>query len=365
MIPIARPQIGEAEKKAVLEVLDSGMLVQGPRVKRLEERFAEVCGTRYAVATSSGTTALHIALLAHDIGPGDEVITTPFTFISTVNAILFVGAKPVFVDIEEETFNINPALIEAAVTPRTRAIIPVHLYGYPCDMDAVMEIAQRHDRSAERSRRSLVIIEDAAQAVSATYKGRATGSFGTGCFSLYATKNIMSGEGGMITTDDKALAERCRLLRSHGMRRRYYYESLGYNFRMSDLHAAIGLAQMDRLEEFTAKRRANAAYLSAHIESVVTPRVREGYEHVWHQYTVRVDGGRDRDAAVRQLNEAGVGTGIFYPVPAHQHAYVRDVVGDVSLPVTERLAQEVLSLPVHPGLSQANLETIVAAVNNV
>ena len=356
MIPIARPQIGEAEKKAVLEVLDSGMLVQGPRVKRLEERFAEVCGTCYAIATSSGTTALHIALLAHDIGPGDEVITTPFTFISTVNAILFVGAKPVFVDVEEETFNINPALIEAAVTPRTRAIMPVHLYGYPCDMDAVIEIARRHD---------LVVIEDAAQAVSATYKGRPTGSFGTGCFSLYATKNIMSGEGGMITTDDETLAERCRLLRSHGMRRRYYYEFLGYNFRMSDLHAAIGLAQMDRLEEFTAKRRANAAYLSAHIESVVTPRVREGYGHVWHQYTVRVDGGRDRDAAVRQLNEASVGTGIFYPVPAHQHAYVRDVVGDVSLPVTERLAGEVISLPVHPGLSQAELETIVAEVNNV
>ena len=356
MIPIARPQIGEAEKKAVLEVLDSGMLVQGPRVKRLEERFAEVCGTRYAIATSSGTAALHIALLAHDIGLGDEVITTPFTFISTVNAILFVGAKPVFVDIEEETFNINPALIEAAITPRTRAIIPVHLYGYPCDMDAVMEIARRHN---------LVVIEDAAQAVSATYKGRTTGSFGTGCFSLYATKNVMSGEGGMITTDDEALADRCRLLRSHGMRRRYYYESLGYNFRMSDLHAAIGLAQMDRLEEFTAKRRANAAYLSAHIESVVTPRVREGCEHVWHQYTVRVDGGRDRDAAVRQLNEAGVGTGIFYPVPAHQHAYVRDVVGEVSLPVTERLAQEVVSLPVHPGLSQADLEQIVAAVNGI
>lgn len=356
MIPIARPQIGEAEKKAVLEVLDSGMLVQGPRVKRLEERFAEVCGTRYAIATSSGTTALHIALLAHDIGPGDEVITTPFTFIATVNPILFVGAKPVFVDIEEQTFNIDPALIEAAVTPRTRAIMPVHLYGYPCDMDAVMEIARRHD---------LVVIEDAAQAVSATYKGRATGSFGTGCFSLYATKNVTAGEGGMITTDDEKLAERCRLLRSHGMRRRYYYEFLGYNFRMSDLHAAIGLAQMDRLEGFTAKRRANAAYLSTHIESVVTPRVREGYEHVWHQYTVRVDGGRDRDAAVRQLNEAGVGTGIFYPVPAHQHAYVRDVVGEVSLPVTERLAGEVISLPVHPGLSQTDLETIVAEVNNV
>jgi len=356
MIPIARPQIGEAEKQAVLDVLDSGMLVQGPRVARLEERFAAVCGTRYAVATSSGTTALHIALMAHSIGPGDEVVTTPFTFIASVSSILFVGAKPVFVDIEEETFNINPALIEAAVTPRTRAIIPVHLYGYPCDMDAVMDVARRHN---------LVVIEDAAQAIGATYKGKPVGSFGTGCFSLYATKNVMAGEGGMITTDDEALADRCQLLRSHGMRKRYHYECLGYNLRMSDLHAAIALAQMDRLEEFTAKRRANAAYLSAHITSVVTPQVREGYEHVWHQYTVRVDGGRDRDAAVQQLRDAGVGTGIFYPIPAHQHDYVRDVVGQVSLPVAEQLSQEVLSLPVHPGLSQADLDTIVAAVNRL
>ena len=211
MIPISRPQISEAEKKAVLEVLDSGMLAQGPRVARLEERFAEVCGTRYAVATSSGTTALHIALLAHDIGPGDEVITTPFTFMATVNSILFVEAKPVLVDIEEETFNINSALIETAVTPRTRAIIPVHLYGYPCDMDAVMDIARQHN---------LLVIEDAAQAIGATYKGKPMGSFGTGCFSLYATKNVAAGEGGVITTDDEALAERCRMLRSHGMRRR-------------------------------------------------------------------------------------------------------------------------------------------------
>jgi perosamine synthetase len=356
MIPISRPLISEAEKKAVLEVLDSGMLVQGVQVARLEERFAEVCGTRHAVATSSGTTALHIALLAHGIGTGDEVITTSFTFIATVNAILFVGARPVFVDIEAETFNINPVLIEAAVTPRTRAIIPVHLYGYPCDMDAVMEVARRHD---------LTVIEDAAQAIEATYKGKPVGSFGMGCFSLYATKNVAAGEGGMITTDDEPLAERCRLLRNHGMRRRYHYEFLGYNFRMTNLHAAIALAQMDRLEEFTAKRRANAAYLSTHINSVVTPQVREGYGHVWHQYTVRVDGGRDRDAAVRELNEAGIGTGIFYPVPAHQHDYIRDVVGDVHLPVTERLAREVLSLPVHPGLSQADLEQIAEAVNRL
>jgi len=356
MIPISRPQISAAEKEAVLEVLESGMLAQGPRVARLEERFAAVCGTRYAVATSSGTTALHVALLAHSIGPGDEVITTPFTFIATVNAILFVGARPVFVDIEEETFNINPALIEGAVTPRTRAIVPVHLYGYPCAMDAVMEVVRRYD---------LVVIEDAAQAIGATHEGKPAGSFGTGCFSLYATKNVTAGEGGVITTDDEGLAEHCRMLRNHGMRQRYYYEFLGYNFRMTDLHGAIGLAQMDRLEEFTAKRRANAAYLSAHITSVITPQVREGYEHVWHQYTVRVDGGRDRDAAVHQLNEAGVGTGIFYPLPAHQYGYVRAVVGEVRLPVAERLAQEVISLPVHPGLSQTDLEQIVEAVNDL
>jgi perosamine synthetase len=356
MIPISRPQIGEAEKQAVLEVLDSGMLAQGKRVAQLEEQFAELCGTRYAVATSSGTTALYLALLVHDVGSGDEVITTPFTFIATANSVLFVGAKPVFVDIEEETFNIDPASIEAAITPRTRAIIPVHLYGYVCDMDAIMDIAQRHD---------LLVIEDAAQAVGATYKGKPAGSFGTGCFSLYATKNVTSGEGGMITTDDEWLAEQCRLLRNHGMRKRYHYEFLGYNLRMTDLHAAIGVAQMARWKAFTAKRRANAAYLSERITSVITPKVRDGYEHVWHQYTVRVKDGTDRDAAVQQLREAGVGTGIFYPIPAHQHRYMRDIVGEVSLPVAEQLAQEVISLPVHPGLTQADLDTIVGAVNEL
>jgi dTDP-4-amino-4,6-dideoxygalactose transaminase len=354
MIPIAKPSITEAEKQAVLEVLESGMLAQGKRVAGLEERFAEVCETCYAIATSSGTTALHIALMAHEIGPGDEVITTPFTFIATVNSILYVGATPVLVDIEEESFNIDPALIEDAITPRTRAIMPVHLYGYPCDMDAVLDITQRHD---------LLVIEDAAQAIGARYKGKSTGGFGTGCFSLYATKNVVAGEGGMITTDDESLADRCRLLRSHGMRRRYHYESMGYNFRMSDLHAAIALAQMDRLEELKAKRRANAAYLSEHITSVVTPKVRDGYEHVWHQYTIRVDGGRDRDAALQQLRDAGVGAGIYYPIPIHQHAYLHEVLGEPSLPVAEQLSHEVISLPIHPALSQADLEQIVKAVN--
>jgi perosamine synthetase len=356
MIPISKPFIGEEEKANVLKVLESGMLAQGPMVAKLEECFAIVCGVKHAIATTSGTTALHVALLAHGIGPGDEVITTPFTFIASANSILFTGAKPVFVDIDPETFNIDPTKIEAAITPRTKAILPVHLYGYVCDMDALQAIADRHN---------LVIIEDACQAVGATYRGKVAGSFGTGAFSLYATKNVMSGEGGMITTNDDAVAEQCRLIRSHGMKRRYYHEMIGFNFRMSDLHAAIGLAQVDRLADFTKKRTQNAAYLNENIKSVITPKVKPGYGHVWHQYTIRVDGDRDRDAAVKQLNDAGVGTGIFYPVPAHQQQYMREIIGDVHLPVAEQLAKEVISLPVHPQLSQADLEVIAAEVNKL
>ena len=210
-----------------------------------------------------------------------------------------------------------------------------------------------------------MILEDACQAVGATYQGKVAGSFGTGAFSLYATKNVMSGEGGMITTNDDAVAEQCRLIRNHGMKRRYYHEMVGYNFRMSDLHAAIGLAQMDRLEKFTKARAHNAQYLNANLKTVVTPKVKEGYGHVWHQYTIRVDGGRDRDAAVKQLADAGVGSGIFYPVPAHKQEYMREIAGEYHLPVAEKLANEVISLPVHPQLSQADLETIVAEVNKL
>jgi len=357
MIPISKPFIGDEEKRAVLAVLESGMLAPGPRVAALEAQWAKVCGVTHAIATSNGTTALHAALLAHDIGPGDEVITSPFTFIASVNSIIYCGARPVFVDVEAETFNLDPALIEDAITPRTKAIMPVHLYGLPCDMAAVRIIAARHH---------LAIIEDAAQAIGAEHNGKRAGSFGTGCFSLYATKNVTSGEGGMITTDDDAIAETCRLLRAHGMKQRYHHEMLGYNFRMTDLHAAIGLAQLNRLDEFTARRRANAEYLSAHIESIVTPTVRDGYAHVWHQYTIRVNGGRSRDDAVKQLNEAGIGTGIFYPIPAHQQQHVRAMgLGDAHMPVAEQLAREVISLPVHPLLSQDDLETIVNAVNTL
>lgn len=355
-IHISKPDITEAEKSAVMEVLDSGFLAQGPRTAAFEERFAHLCGVRHAIAVSNGTCALQTGLLAHDIGPGDEVITSPFTFMATVNAILFTGAKPVFVDIEEDSFNINADLIEAAITPHTKAIMPVHLYGQICDMDKILAVAEEYH---------LQVIEDACQAVLATYDGQFAGSFGTGAFSFYATKNLMTGEGGMVTTNDEAIAQRCRMIRSHGMKQRYYHDIVGYNFRLTDLQSAIGLAQLDRLERMTAKRRENAAYFNAHIESVVTPKTLERREHVWHQYTVRVVNGGGRDAAVKQLNEAGIDTGIYYPVPVHQQRSIAGFVGEVHMPVAEQMATQVMSLPVHPLLSSEDLAIIVEEVNKL
>lgn len=353
MIPIARPLITDEEKQAVVEALESGQLAQGRRVQAFEEAFAAYCGARHAIATSSGTTALHTALLAHGIGPGDEVITTPFSFVATANAILFVGARPVFVDIEPETFNIDPQRIEAAITPRTKALLPVHLYGHPADIPALQELAQRH---------GLAIIEDAAQAHGAAYNGQQVGTWGTGCFSFYPTKNMTTAEGGIITTNDDAVAERARMIRSHGQRSRYEHHMLGYNFRMTDIHAAIGLVQMQHLEKWNAQRIENARYLSEHLEGVVTPTVRPDYRHVFHQYTVRVR--PDRDAFAGWLRERGIGTGIHYPRPIHRQPFYQELGYDGNLPVSEAASQEVLSLPVHPGLSQEDLETIVDTIGN-
>lgn len=356
MIYVSKPHITDAEKKAVLAVLDSGMLAQGKKTSELEQMFATLCQTKHAIATSSGTTALHLALLAHGIGKGDEVITTPFTFIASTSSILFTGACPVFVDIEDETYNIDVKKIETAITSRTKAILPIHLYGHPCDMDAISSIAEKHN---------LAIIEDAAQAIGAEYKNKPVGGFGTAAFSLYATKNVMSGEGGMITTNDDDIADKIRMLRSHGSKRRYYHEMLGYNFRMSDIHAAIGVEQLKRWDELTSKRRSNASYLSDHLQKVVLPTEKKWARHVWHQYTVRVPQGIERDGVVEHLREHGVGTGIFYPVPIHKQEYVQQLVGNLSLPVSERVANEVISLPVHPLVSREDLEIIVKAVNTL
>lgn len=354
MIPISKPYIGEEEKQAVLDVLDSGMLVQGKQTATLEQKFAEVTGTKFAIATSSGTTALHVALLAHGIGPGDEVITTPFTFFATVSSILYVGATPVFVDINEETFNINPEEIEQAITPKTKAIMPVHLFGYPCDMKKIMDLAKSYH---------LIVIEDAAQAIGATFEEKSVGSFDTGCFSLYATKNITCGEGGMITTNDEDFANLCKLIRNHGMQKRYFHEILGFNFRMSDLHAAIGVIQMERLRNFIDKRRENASFYNSRLKKVILPSVKDGYGHVWHQYTIRIS---EREKAIERLTSAGIGTGIFYPTPAYQQKPIKDRgLGNITLPIVERITKEVLSIPVHPLLSQRELETIVTEVNKL
>jgi len=354
-IPISKPLLAAEERAALLEVFDSGMLVQGRRVQQFEEAFAGYAGARHAIATSSGTTALQTALMAHGIGRDDEVITTSFTFIASANAIQFVGARPVFVDIDPATFTIDAAQIEAAITPRTRAVMPIHLYGLMADMPAMAEIASRH---------GLAIIEDACQAHGAAIGGRKAGGFGTGCFSFYPSKNMTTGEGGMITTDDDEIARRCRLIRHHGMDQQYLHETLGYNFRMMDLQAAVGSVQLQKLEAFVEQRIANAAYLSAHLRGVTTPHTPAGYRHAFHQYTVRVpDGQRDRLSA--GLTERGVGNRIYYPLPVHQQPYYRKLGYTDVLPAVERACQEVLSLPVHPALTQEELIRIVEAVNEV
>ena len=352
-IHIAKPQLGEGEKAAVMAVLDSGMLAQGKRVAEFEARFAELCGVRQAVAAASGTASLWLAMLAHGIGAGDEVITTPFSFIASSNCALYVGARPVFVDIEPDTGLIDAAAIEAKITARTRAILPVHLYGQPCDMEAIMEIAGRHN---------LVVVEDACQAHGATFEGQPVGSFGTGCFSFYPTKNMTTGEGGILTTNDDALAERLRLLRNHGQSQRYRHDILGYHFRTTDIQAAIGLVQLEKLPAWNEQRITNARYLSEHLRGVRVPVVRPNRRHVFHQYTIRVPG--DRQAFQDHMKEQGVGTAIHYPRPIHHQPLYLSLGYDDVLPQAEAVAQEVLSLPVHPALSQSDLDRIVAAVNS-
>ncbi|HAC47267.1 MAG TPA: aminotransferase DegT [Chloroflexi bacterium] len=355
-LEIAHPLIGEEEKRAVLAVLESGQLAQGPVVAAFEDAFARWLGVKHAVAVASGTAGLHLALLAHGIGEGDEVVTAPFTFIASANSVLFARATPVFADVQAGNFCIDPARVEVAITPRTRAILPVHLYGHPAPMAELGEIARRH---------GLLLIEDACQAHGATVHGRKVGALGhTAVFSLYPTKNMTSGEGGFVTTDDPAIASAIRTLRQHGEGERYHHEVLGYNFRMTDVAAAIGLAQLARLDGFNAARRHHAQILSAGLAGaagLAVPGESSSYGHVYHQYTVRVEAGRD--GLRKRLDARGIGTGVYYPIPIHhQPVYVERGYGGQSFPTAERLAQEVLSLPVHPALSDADLQRIVRSV---
>ena len=352
MIRIAEPIIGREEEEAVLAALRSGQLAQGARVAQFEEAFAQYLGVRHAVAVSSGTAALIVALQAHGIGAGDEVIVPVFTFAASANAALLVGARPVFVDIRADDYTIDAEQIEATITARTRAVVAVHLYGHPCDMTALQEIAQR---------RKLIVIEDACQALGASWQGRKAGAFATACFSFYATKSITTGEGGMVTTDDDAIARRARLLRNQGEEERYVTELLAYNLRLTAPAAALGLAQLPKLDGWNERRRANAAWLNEHLEGVVTPVERPGAHHVYQQYTVRVPEARDALRAV--LREQEIETAVYYPRPMHRQPLYQELGIGGSFPVAERAAQEVLSLPVHPSLSMDDLERIAAAVN--
>jgi perosamine synthetase len=354
MIPIAKPLIGAREKELVMQVLDSGVIAQGPKVKEFEKNWAEYNGVKHAIAVSSGTTALHIALLGHGIGPGDEVITTPFTFIASANSILYCGAKPVFADIDEKTYNIDPAKVEEKITKKTKAIMPVHLYGQSADMKALTGIAEEND---------LIIIEDACQAHGAEHGGKMVGSFSTSAYSFYPTKNMTSSEGGIITTNDAALDEKMRMLREHGSKVRYHHDILGYNFRMTDIAAAIGIAQLERLPSFNEARIKNASYLDKRLsglKGIITPYVAKGAKHVYHQYTIRVtnESGYERDAFAKMLNEKGIGTGIHYPIPLHKQVLYQNLGYKDKLPVAEKAAREVLSLPVHPSVSAKDLEYI-------
>ena len=353
MIPIARPDLGEAEIAAVTEVLRSGMVAQGARVRELETRWAEECGVRHAIAMSNGTTALMSIFTGLGLGPGDEVVTVAHTFAASANAILFTGAAPVFVDIDPATYTMDPDAIEAAITPRTRAIMPVHLFGLVADMDPILEIAGRH---------GLVVVEDACQAHGATYRDRVAGSFGTSAFSLYATKNMTTGEGGLVTTDDDALADWLRLYRNQGMRSRYEFEMLGFNFRMTDIAASIGLVQLDKLERATARRQAIAATYDAAFAGlpVRTPTVPAGQTHVYHQYTLEV--GPERDAILADLRASGVGADVYYPMPVHRQAYIRERGITADLPNTDRAAAQALALPVYSTLLDTEIETVIGAV---
>jgi dTDP-4-amino-4,6-dideoxygalactose transaminase len=344
-IQLAKPKIGIREKTAVLRVLQSGNLAQGPEVKKFESHFSKLVEERECVAVNSGTSALHLALLSLGVGPGDEVIVPSFTFAATANSVALTGAKPVFVDIDPSTFNIDPAQITSAITARTKAIQVVHLYGLPAKMDSIQVIAKRHN---------LLIIEDAAQAHMAQIDGQPVGTFGdAAAFSFYPTKNMTAGEGGMVVLKESAVARLCRLYRNQGMEQKYQNEVVGFNYRMTDIHAAIGIQQLKKLGFWTEQRIQNAEYLSRQIDSSETPVTPNGYKHVFHQYTVTLT--QNRDLISKYLDQKGISNGVYYPTPVHA---LPSFDLNLELPNTREACETALSLPIHPSLSRADLKRI-------
>jgi perosamine synthetase len=362
-IPIAKPVLGKKELEAVKEVFESGMLVQGKKVKLFEEKFAEYIGVEHAIAVTNGTVALDVALKALNLGPGDEVITSAFSFIASSNCILFQNAKPVFADIDPRTFNIDPSDVAEKITAKTKALIPVHLFGQPAKIDALKEIAED---------KGIALVEDAAQAHGAEYKGQKAGSIGDmGCFSFYATKNMTVGEGGMITTNDLKLAKKARLLRNHGQSQKYHHDTLGYNYRMTEFCAAIGSVQLEKLDGFNEKRRENAKLLSNGIRKLhglTVPYVMKNVKQVFHQYVVRVEDTypRSRDALADHLTEKGVGVAVHYPIPINrQPLYLKLGYGGTMCPNTEEACRRVLSLPVHPLVDREDIEYMLAVLEEI
>lgn len=358
MIPISTVRLGPEVEEKVLEVLRSGIIAQGPVVAEFERRFAELVGAEHAVAVNNGTTALIAAIEVLGLQPGDEVITSPFTFVATLNAILQAGATVRFGDIRPDDFCLDPDSVRAQLTDRTRALLPVHLYGQGADMRALGALADEF---------GLAVVEDAAQAHGATVDGRGVGTFGTGCFSFYATKNLTTGEGGMVTTNDAEVAERLRILRNQGMRARYEYLMAGNNYRLTDLQAAVVLPQLDGYGAQVEARRRNAAGLSGRLAGVPgleLPSELPGRRHVWHQYTILLPRGTDRDGFVEALAAEGVGSGVYYPRLVHDYDTYRDREDVIPspAPVAQDVADRCVSLPVHAHLEQGDLDVIAAAV---
>ncbi len=364
MISIAKPVMGDEEISAVTEVLRSGMLAQGKVVTEFEGALSEYIGIKDAIAVSNGTVALDIALKSLDIRDRDEVIVPSFTFISTANAVLFQGAKPVFADVDMKTFNIDPYDVMERITDRTKAIIGVHLFGQPFDVKELQDICDDHN---------LYLIEDCAQSIGAEYEGRQTGNFGTlGCFSFYATKNMTTGEGGSIVTDSDELSTRCRLLRNHGESQKYYHTMLGYNYRMTDIQAAIGVVQLEKLDQLNESRIRNAAYLNKHLKipGLKTPYTKKNVTHVYHQYAavIEEDFPLTRDEFMEYLAKEGIGSAIHYPLPIHKQPLYQELGytdEDVRCPNAVELSGRILSLPIHPALKEEDLAYIADTINGI
>lgn len=357
MINVACPNLGLEEKSAVNEVIDSGMIACGNITTDFEKRFAGYIGANHGIATTSGTTALEVALRALGLGQGDKILTTAYSFIATTNAILYVGATPIFADIEEDSFNISPEEIEKKLCehPDIKALLIVHLFGRPCNMDRIMEIVSKHH---------LILIEDCAQAHGAKWKGKTVGTFGhAAAYSFYPAKNMTTGEGGIVLTNDDKVAETARMLINHGMRIRYHHEIIGYNYRMTNVSASIGLCQLNKLDSMNEARKTNARAYDKGLANanIILPKAAEG--HVYHQYTIRVINNL-RDSFVQYLGENNIGCGIFYPLTIPEQKCYEPYGFPREYKVADSIKHQVVSLPIHPKLKEEEVTTVIDAINN-